>query len=332
MPYEVRLDGTTVWPEASAGLPPSTIRFTDPRRPLDVVFGSCRITRPHEPPYALRAHEHPDGQGVDALRAYALRARRPRRAAACPDMLLLLGDQIYADEPSPALREQLAERDRPRRRAGGRARGLRRVRAGVPGGVVRAGHPMAALDGPGDDGLRRPRDPRRMADLPGLDGRDERRAVVRPPHPVRADGLLGVPAPRQPLARGPRATPSCSARSGRRATPRSCWPRTWTGGPPDRPQPLELRARRRATRGWSSSTRARAGRDARPTAPDPRRGVGVGPRAGAAPGPSSAARQLGAVPPGPRAPPRRGVRRGARPTVRGAGWAPSPARSSAASP
>src|SRR3954468_15492210 len=118
VPYEVRLDGTIVWPQESGALPPSTIRFTDPRRPLDVAFGSCRITRPHVPPYVLRASEHPDGQGVDALRAYALRLAGRGGAAACPDMLLMRGDQIYADEPSPALREQIAARDRaPRTRS-----------------------------------------------------------------------------------------------------------------------------------------------------------------------------------------------------------------------
>jgi hypothetical protein len=61
VPYEVRLDGATVWPVERSVLPPSTIRFTDPERRLDVAFGSCRITRPHEPPYVLRAGEHPDG-------------------------------------------------------------------------------------------------------------------------------------------------------------------------------------------------------------------------------------------------------------------------------
>ena len=30
-----------------------------------------------------------------------------------PDMLLMLGDQIYADEPSPALQAVIADRSRP---------------------------------------------------------------------------------------------------------------------------------------------------------------------------------------------------------------------------
>jgi phosphodiesterase/alkaline phosphatase D-like protein len=110
-PYTVTLDGEQVWPEAGSRWPQSAIRPLAADRPADVVFGSCRITRPHEPPYVLRAEEHPAGQGIDALRAYALRcATDPTNK---PDMLLMLGDQIYADEPSPALKETLAARDRP---------------------------------------------------------------------------------------------------------------------------------------------------------------------------------------------------------------------------
>jgi hypothetical protein len=108
--YEVRLDGAVAWPQPGSSFPASTIRLIDGAAPLDIVFGSCRITRPHEPPDTLLAHEHPDGQGIDALRAYALRAARGARV---PDMVLMLGDQIYADQPSPALRERLAARDRP---------------------------------------------------------------------------------------------------------------------------------------------------------------------------------------------------------------------------
>jgi phosphodiesterase/alkaline phosphatase D-like protein len=110
-PYEVRLDGEPAWPEPGSAFPASTIRLLDTRRRRDIVFGSCRTTRPHEPPYVLRASEHQAGQGIDALRAYALRLACG--GAACPDMLLMLGDQIYADQPSPALQEVLAARQRP---------------------------------------------------------------------------------------------------------------------------------------------------------------------------------------------------------------------------
>jgi hypothetical protein len=111
--YDVRLDGERVWPEPGSPFPAPSIRLLRADRALDVVFGSCRITRPHEPPFALRAHEHPDGQGVDALRAYALRAARAGGGDALPDLMVMLGDQIYADQPSEALRAAYAARERP---------------------------------------------------------------------------------------------------------------------------------------------------------------------------------------------------------------------------
>jgi hypothetical protein len=111
--YEVRLDGELVWPEPGAGFPASTIRLLDPGARRDIVIGSCRMALPHEPPFALRAAEAPEGQGIDALRTYALRAAGEGGGKACPDLLLMLGDQMYADEPAPALKQALQERDRP---------------------------------------------------------------------------------------------------------------------------------------------------------------------------------------------------------------------------
>src|SRR4029079_8918271 len=112
-PYEVRLDGETVWPEAGSALPASTIRLLAPGGRRDIVSASGGITRRHEPPYVLRAEQDERGQGIDALRTYALRVARAGGAAACPDMLLMLGDQIYADQPSPALKEAFAAPERP---------------------------------------------------------------------------------------------------------------------------------------------------------------------------------------------------------------------------
>ena len=111
--YEVRLDGERVWPQEGSAFPASTIRLPRGDADLTVIFGSCRVSLPNEPPYVLRAHEHPEGHGIDALRAYALRAAGEGGAACLPDMLLMLGDQIYADEPSPALQEAIKARRRP---------------------------------------------------------------------------------------------------------------------------------------------------------------------------------------------------------------------------
>jgi len=65
-PYEVRLDGAVAWPEPASPFPPSTLRLPAAGAPRDIVFGSCRITRPHEPPFVLRADQDEAGQGIDA--------------------------------------------------------------------------------------------------------------------------------------------------------------------------------------------------------------------------------------------------------------------------
>src|SRR4051794_22376343 len=98
-PYEVHLDGDRVWP-ALEGWPQSMIRTTTRDVPVDVVFGSCRTAYPHEEPYTLRKDEHADGREVDALRALAMRLRG-QAPESWPSALILLGDQIYADETEP---------------------------------------------------------------------------------------------------------------------------------------------------------------------------------------------------------------------------------------
>ena len=107
-PYEVTLDGVRRWPEAGDA-PPSFIRTLPSAGPVQLVFGSCRVSRPHGPPYTLSPDEHELGSGVDAL--YALAARmRGLQPEDWPDMLLLLGDQVYADEVSPQTAEFIRAR------------------------------------------------------------------------------------------------------------------------------------------------------------------------------------------------------------------------------
>jgi hypothetical protein len=101
--YRVELDGREVWPEPGAGLPASTIRPLPTDRDVRLAFGSCRVSLPHEPPYVLDNSEHPEAQGIDALRTLALRILAGDDEP--PDCLLMLGDQIYADDLSPAMRE-----------------------------------------------------------------------------------------------------------------------------------------------------------------------------------------------------------------------------------
>ncbi len=111
--YTVTVNGGTVWPPPDTGLPPSVIRTSAPAAPgrqrLRLAFGSCRMTLPHEPPYTLPRTTSLRGRGVDALRALALRlAVSPSEDL--PDLLLLLGDQIYADAIPPGTKEFISGR------------------------------------------------------------------------------------------------------------------------------------------------------------------------------------------------------------------------------
>lgn len=108
-PYDVRLDGAVVWPEPDDPRPAPRLRTLLPDGRLDLVFGSCRVDRPHEPPWTLPIEQHPDGVGVDALHALSLALQRGERDL--PDLMLMLGDQVYADEGlSPRVRERQVAR------------------------------------------------------------------------------------------------------------------------------------------------------------------------------------------------------------------------------
>ncbi|MEU0132540.1 alkaline phosphatase D family protein [Streptomyces sp. NPDC006296] len=122
-PYEVLLDGRRVWPPEDSRFPPSTITtppLTPPdgaggeENPVRVAFGSCRWAAPpahgHGPSAVPRPHPgRGDAIGPDALDTLAVRLAADPDAVR-PDVLLLLGDQVYADETSPATRERLAAR------------------------------------------------------------------------------------------------------------------------------------------------------------------------------------------------------------------------------
>jgi hypothetical protein len=90
--YTVEIGGTVVWPETGTGFPPSVIRTLAPGRPLQLAFGSCRTSVPHN-------KSGNGSHGVDAMRAFALRWASGAEGA-WPDLLLFLGDQVYADSTS----------------------------------------------------------------------------------------------------------------------------------------------------------------------------------------------------------------------------------------
>jgi hypothetical protein len=106
--YEVRLDGERAWP-ALGGFPPSAFRTYPKDTPLEVVFGSCRVAAPHEPPYSLRKDEDERGREIDSLHTLAQRMRDEPRGR-WPDVLLMIGDQVYADEVPPRTRSFIDSR------------------------------------------------------------------------------------------------------------------------------------------------------------------------------------------------------------------------------
>jgi PhoD-like phosphatase len=109
--YGVSVNGRAVWPPAGESLPPSVIRTLPPHSSparLRLAFGSCRLALPHGPApgrghAGLSRRSRRIAGRADALRALALRvAASPHER--WPDLLLLLGDQIYADSPGPSTR------------------------------------------------------------------------------------------------------------------------------------------------------------------------------------------------------------------------------------
>jgi hypothetical protein len=92
--YDLALDDEVVWPES--GLPPSRIRIPEAGRTQRITFGSCRVA-----PGIEEVH------GPDVLGAYA---RRLAAGHEWPDLLLMVGDQVYADETGPEMREFIKAR------------------------------------------------------------------------------------------------------------------------------------------------------------------------------------------------------------------------------
>jgi len=96
--YEVELDGEKRWPEPRSPFPLSRIRTLGEGETVKLVFGSCRISAPHEAPYTLDLSNDARGLGVDALYATAMRLKE-EPPEELPNALVLLGDQIYAHKP-----------------------------------------------------------------------------------------------------------------------------------------------------------------------------------------------------------------------------------------
>jgi PhoD-like phosphatase len=101
-PYEVHLDGALVWPQAHSAFPPSRIRTAGGPGAFRLAFGSCRYATP-------TTADVRDAIPPDALDSYARKlADQPEDQ--WPDALVLLGDQVYADELTPATTEWVSQR------------------------------------------------------------------------------------------------------------------------------------------------------------------------------------------------------------------------------
>jgi hypothetical protein len=111
--YSLAIDDDRVWPPAGSPFPDPVIATLEAGRPLHLSFGSCRTSVSHDEK-GNRTH------GVDALRAWALRVAGQVEAAdpadadldpdRLPDLVLFLGDQVYADETTDAMREFIESR------------------------------------------------------------------------------------------------------------------------------------------------------------------------------------------------------------------------------
>ncbi len=108
-PYDVQIDGRRVWPEPDSALPAPVIRTHEPGSDLRILFGSCRAAAPHEEPWNLELELDERGRGIDAMRERAL-AMLDRPPDEWPHLLVLLGDQVYADDSSPVTRARIADR------------------------------------------------------------------------------------------------------------------------------------------------------------------------------------------------------------------------------
>jgi hypothetical protein len=104
-PYQVLLEDRPVWPLPESSYPPSLIRTSDHRDGnAQLIFGSCREATPKATGRSLP----PDALDAFSRRLMAAPDDPDRR----PDLMVLLGDQVYADETSEKVKRFLRRRRR----------------------------------------------------------------------------------------------------------------------------------------------------------------------------------------------------------------------------
>ena len=177
----MRLDGERRWPSADSRVPAERRSAPSTTGQVRVLFGSCRTAAPHEPPWTLEMAARPDRPRRRRPPRPCAAHARPAASSEWPDLAVMLGDQVYADDSSPATRERIkARRDErsgrgPAARAGGRLRG---VLLAVPRVVVARRRALVLLGRADGDDLRRPRHDRRLEHL----------GLVGPRHPSSSRG------------------------------------------------------------------------------------------------------------------------------------------------
>ncbi len=272
--YTVSLDGETRWPQPGSPFPAECHPHPAGTRPDPRGVGIVPGCSPTSPALHARRRRASRGHGRRrAPRARAADARAARRAIPAP---------VAVDRRSGVRRRGLAgdARGDPGQaryphatgRGGQRRRG---VHDAVPRVVGRPAGPLAAVDGPLGDDVRRPRRPRRLEHISGVGRGHARDGLVARADPGRALDVLDLPAHRQPLACRTARRPAVGGSSGRGRRRAAAAPLRRGR----RPQPgwralgILAAARHRAARrsGRTRGTRA-AGRPARD---DGRRGVDV---------------------------------------------------------
>ncbi len=102
--YTVAVDGVHAWPQPDDERPGCRLRTPPEDRVPRLAFGSCRTSVPHD----ARGHLT---HGVDSLRSYGMAlAGGDEGVPPWPDAMLLLGDQVYADDLSKEMEEFISSR------------------------------------------------------------------------------------------------------------------------------------------------------------------------------------------------------------------------------
>ena len=133
--YEVALDGERRWPPPDHDLPPSAIRTFIPASRSTSASAPAGWRSPTRSPTPKTKDEDEEGHELDALHVLATQMMRGDRDE-WPELLFLLGDQVYVDEGSP--RDPGEDPRPPRhqraaRRGGDRLRGVHLALRGEPG-------------------------------------------------------------------------------------------------------------------------------------------------------------------------------------------------------